>query len=128
MTYQISARIAPWIDAAIEAHGQGEPVHWDCALVPQPAPASAGIMVAMWLPGAELGTHAMVMAIFQSPPTIDVALVDETVAGLLENLRASRSAELRRSLAAQNGHGHPGTPLPGLLDPGTLSGPPGGPG
>lgn len=107
---RITERIGPWIDAAIERHGQGEEICWETTIGPGPDGAPA-TMVLLWFPGAVLGTVINGSIGLHAPHLLTEAEADEVIAGSLERLRAERSRQI--GSPAANGHRPSGLILPG---------------
>jgi hypothetical protein len=103
-TRNVTERIGPWVEAAIDTYGEGDVAGWCCVPVPAPLPVVIGLALMLWIPSAhELGTHLVGQRLFESPPTLDEAAVTSGVRELLAGLREARSKGLRRSQASQNG-------------------------
>lgn len=107
--HRVGTIIEPWMDAAIDKHGQGERVVWDCSIVPiqnspheEPKPTCA---VMVWFPGPVLGTVVNGSFLIHNPLSTTEEEIDEVMASFLEQLRQARSqqlAQMHESLAEKS--------------------------
>lgn len=95
----LTATYTPLIDAAIAAHGQGEPICWESGLVPG-ANGAVVFVVFFWMPGAVLGTVVNgSMALANPLGSATTEFVDTEVARFLDAMRTERS----KSVSGLNG-------------------------
>lgn len=106
MSYRLTARIAEWIEAAIEKHGAGETFMWDVALAP--SQQGAAVLIVVMTPGAVLNTVIHTTSVIGSPSSATEADIDGIIPQMIEAVRAERS----RALAIGNGG-----PVEGLQTP-----------
>lgn len=108
MTHRIGDLIAPWMDQAIDDHGQGENIRWESAMLSnqQGQPTFA---IVVWMPGAILGTVVNGSFVLANPMTVTAEDIDKLMAQFLHQMREQRSAQLVK----QNGHRPGGLIVPG---------------
>lgn len=120
---RLTDQIVPWVQAAIEQHGQPDQVVWDAFPQMFPSPTNEGLITVVGvyaqMPGAVVGsTINASMAIPPSGATRES--VNDAVQQLLESLRRGRSEQLnvmeqQQMAAARNGSPSPAS---GLIMPG----------
>lgn len=115
MQHSLTAKIGPWVDAAIDQHGLGENIAWEPALMPGDQ-GEAVYTVCLWFPGAVLGTIMAASFGVNDPLGATEEKVGEVIAEVFRELRERRS----RQVSLGNGRGqHPpeGTRPSGLILP-----------
>lgn len=92
MRHQVSEKIGPWVNEAIDRHHDGSPILWEPGLVPQ----GGGVVVAcvFWFPGTTLGTVQQGSFAIANPLAITKEEVDATVADFLRAMREAQGREL----------------------------------
>lgn len=101
MTNRLTERIAPWVEAAVEASSAGDPITWEMTLHQIPS-GGFGIALVLMMPGPILGSVIHSVAIINSPLSYTEKEAGEMVRNQIGNIRAERS----RQLAPGNGQGN----------------------
>lgn len=89
----LTSKLTPWIEKAIEANGQGEDILWQITVIPAPD-GTIPVVLAIWLPGAILGTAISGAVMISNPFALDDPSVDRMIFQVLEQLRTQRSDQL----------------------------------
>lgn len=99
MRHQVSEKIGPWVNEAIDRHHDGSPILWEPGLVPK----SGGVVVAcvFWFPGTTLGTVQQGSFAITNPLTVSKDEIDQTVEDFLRAMREAQGRELDDTVAAQ---------------------------
>lgn len=114
MTRRASDLFAEAVEAAIDRHGEGEEIRWDCSLAPNDQ-GGISLVLVVWLPSGTVGQHLIGSAAFHTPPPVLFPEeVDATVAAFLRDLRAQRTKDLT---VATNGAQGPSAGRSGLILP-----------
>lgn len=113
----VTAMITPWVQAALERHGQGEALWWDTQYLATPD-SNVVLLIVLWTPGPVLRTVMNAVRPVQAPSLLTEQSTTEVVRAMLEDLRTARSEALSGPLPDQNGQGVPQGPS-GLILPGT---------
>ena len=95
MKSNITAKIEPWMQAAIDKYGQGESIGWETALMPgqQGEPM---FLVFIWFPGAVLGYTLNGSFHIADVLGVTEAFIDEAMRQGLEALRQARSSQIQQ--------------------------------
>ena len=101
MRHQVSEKIGPFVNDAIEKHRGGEKILWEPGLMPGPN-GEALVICFFWMPGAVLGTIAQGSFAIHDPLNFTAKDADEVVAQFFREMRAARSGQLAEA----------GTPIP----------------
>lgn len=121
---RIADRITPWMEAAIERHGQGEQVVWEVSMVLAPDGLPV-VIVSVWLHSGVVGSALPLVITIGNPMLLNAEEIDRAVAGALEEIRRRRSAFLAQQQAQQQAahdaqsNGHHEAPPQGLVLPGS---------
>jgi hypothetical protein len=97
---RLGERLAPWIEAAIDA--SGEDMTWEAAVTP--GPQVPGLAVMLWAPGALLGTVVSVQLFLEKPSLVTEDDIAGVVRDAAEHVRQSRTQQLKVQ-SVSNGHG-----------------------
>jgi len=90
---RIGKDIEQWIDQALYSHGLGEPITWDIALMgTQDGP---GYFLAMFLPGAALGTMINHAVVISNPGGLNEPTIDEVVQMMIKTLLEERTQQMQ---------------------------------
>lgn len=114
MQSRLSTRIEPWIEEAVERHGQGENVGWEMGFTP--TPQGPGYVLVIWLPGPVIGQSMTGQVVVTSPNLMTAETADTIIHDTLEQLRSARSEALATVPAIpgpvhpSNGQGVVGSP------------------
>jgi hypothetical protein len=100
--HNITDRITPWIDAAIDEHGLGENILWEGTLLPG-ADGQPLYTIVVWMPGALLGTVSM--GSFQVPDILNFSeeATTEMITEFLRAMREARSQQIAQSAPPPRG-------------------------
>lgn len=98
-TRRVSARLAEYVDDALERYAPGEEIVWEAGLTALPSGGLAVVLV-LWVPSPVLGEMVLAYNIVSNPVhgPQDRDLVDTTVHTLIEQLRRTCSEALQRGL------------------------------
>ncbi len=112
-THNLTERIRPWVDAALDRFAPNEQVAWDTSLVPIPS-GGVTLMVATWMSSAVLGEILSVGSTVADVLRLgtDEEAVTELVRTQLEQLRTLRSQALTAAVTP-NGSGPQGSLIVG---------------
>lgn len=102
MQHSLTTKIGPWVDAALDKHGQNENIAWESMLTPG-RDGVAVYTICLWLPGGLLGTILTASFQVNDPLGATKEKIDEVIAEILRQLRENRSQQIAE---AGNGH-HP---------------------
>lgn len=116
MLHSVTEKVGPWINAAIDKHGQGEAIFWEPGLL-RGQHDEALYTVFVWFPGAVLGTTLGGSFQITNPVGVTEEEIDAILTEFLRQFREARSEVLAKQNGhAQNGHGE--QPGSGLIIPG----------
>jgi hypothetical protein len=112
-TRRVSARMAGWVDEALERLAPGEDIAWETGLVPNGTGLT--VVLVLWTPSPVLGELVLTYTALADPVRNpqDQSLVDDLVRSLVEQLRHASSEALKRGLEqlpaphTANGSGQP---------------------
>jgi hypothetical protein len=99
---RVSTKLEILIQESIDRHSQGERVQWDLGLFPGQNGAPVHYLYCT-MPKALLGEWAIAGAFVNNGHTLNAADVDGMVIQLLEQLRASRSQDLKLHVTPEVG-------------------------
>lgn len=117
MQSQITEKVTPWINAAVEEHGQGEDISWEPSLIPGNN-GEAVYTIFFWLPGAVLGSVAHGSITIGNPMGLTQEGINGVVAKFLHDLREARSRDIEARAPQPSAPLPPGMHPSGLILPG----------
>lgn len=100
MRHSLTEKIGPWVDAAIDKHGQGENIVWASSLTPDQG-RNPTFTITVWFPGGILGSTLLGSFQVNDPLGATEEKVSEVMAEFLRQLRENRSRQI-----AESGNGH----------------------
>jgi hypothetical protein len=89
---QATRKIAPWVDKAIEAHGNGEQVLWESGLVP--GQQNVVLVLLFWLPGLTPDSIIQGSVPIENPIAITEEQIDDILSRFLFEMKQARSKAL----------------------------------
>lgn len=95
----ITQRVTPMIDGAIERHRGGDDIVWDTGVVLHPEQGPMHVLT-LNMPSAIVGSVIHSTAIIPSLIHVTEADLDKTIPELIENMRQQRTEMLRRGMQA----------------------------
>lgn len=93
-------KIAPWVEKALDLHGQGEDICWEAGIAPDQQ-GSPGLMIVLWMPSGLLGQAIPMIIHVGNPLHVTEDVLADAVRSSIEATRQERS----KLLAHSNGAG-----------------------
>jgi hypothetical protein len=104
---RLGDQIMDWFEAAVERFAEGDQVLWDIALLPLPPDGQPAYYVAMWIPGAVLGTNVHSALTVKNPAAATEQAITDMTHDMIEVLRQQRSQQITLTPTGNGDHPHP---------------------